>query len=66
MKVNFNTPPAALLERLYSQTTGRGYKKVASGKDLFEKLDPDAAYRKCSNLKTLLDTMLQLAKQAGL
>jgi hypothetical protein len=64
--VNCNTPPAVLLDRLYNQATGRGYKKVAYGKDLFEKLDPHAAYMKCPNLKALLDTMLQLAKQAGL
>jgi hypothetical protein len=64
--VNFDTPPAVLLDRLYTQTSGRGYKKVAYGKDLFGKLDPETAYAKCPQLKMLLDEMLALAKEAGL
>jgi len=64
--VNFDTPPAVLLDRLYTQATGRGYKKVAYGKDLFGKLDPGVAYAKCPQLKALLDEMLALAKGAGL
>jgi hypothetical protein len=64
--VNFDTPPAVLLDRLYTQASGRGYKKVAYGKDLFGKLDPETAYAKCPELKMLLDEMLALARQAGL
>lgn len=64
--VNFEDPPACLLNRIYKQATRKNYKKVSYGRDLFERLDPGAAYRKCPNLKHLLDTMLALAKQAGL
>lgn len=65
-QVNFNEPPAYLLDRLYKQVNKRRYKKVVYGKQLFEKLDPCEAYNKCSQLKALLDEMLQLAKAAGL
>ncbi|MBI5556160.1 MAG: DUF4276 family protein [Deltaproteobacteria bacterium] len=61
--VNFNEPPAKLLERLYSLHMKRSYKKVVNGKELFGKLDPDIAYQKCPKLKELLDKMLELAKQ---
>ena len=64
--VNFDTPPAMLLERLYSSKTGRQYKKVTNGKELFAKLDPAVAYDKCPSLKALLDEMLLLSQQAGL
>lgn len=60
--VNFDEPPAKLLERLYSSHVKRSYKKVVNGKELFGKLDPDVAYRKCPKLKELLDKMLELAK----
>lgn len=63
--VNFDNPPAVLLNRLYTQATGRGYKKVAYGKSLFDRLDPDMAYGKCPQLQALLDEMLLLAKNAG-
>ena len=60
--VDNDEPPAKLLDRLYKTATGRGYKKVTEAKNLFPKLDPAAAYAKCPNLKTLLDTMLELAE----
>lgn len=60
--INSNEPPAKLLERLYSSTTGKSYKKVVNGKDLFSKLQPEIAYQKCPKLKELLDKMLELAK----
>lgn len=59
--VNFNEPPAKLLERLYSLHIKRSYKKVVNGKELFSKLNPDIAYQKCPKLKELLDKMLELA-----
>jgi len=59
--VNFDEPPAKLLERLYPLHVTRSYKKVANGKELFGKLDPDVAYQKCPKLKELLDKMLELA-----
>lgn len=64
--VNFNEPPAMLLERLYSQRLNRNYKKTTYGKALFSKLDPAVAVEKCPNLKSMLQKMLQLAKAAGL
>lgn len=62
--VNFDEPPAKLLDRLYFSHTGRSYKKVVNGKELFGKLDPDTAYQKCPKLKDLLDKMLELVKAA--
>ncbi|MBU0484544.1 MAG: DUF4276 family protein [Proteobacteria bacterium] len=59
--VNFNEPPAKLLERLYPLHIRRSYKKVVNGKELFGKLDPSIAYSKCPGLKELLDKMLDLA-----
>ena len=64
--VNFGEPPAKLLDRIYDQKTGRHYKKVVHGKQLFSKLDPNVAYQKCPRLKELLEQMLKLAKEAGL
>ena len=61
-KVNFNEPPAKLLERLYPLHVRRSYKKVVNGKELFGKLDPSIAYNKCPSLKELLDKMLDLAR----
>ena len=62
--VNFNEPPAKLLERLYPLHVKRSYKKVVNGKKLFGKLDPGIAYNKCPNLKKLLDKMLYLARKS--
>lgn len=60
--VNFDEPPAKLLDRLYYSNLRRSYKKVVNGKELFGKLDPDTAYQKCPKLQELLDKMLELAK----
>ncbi len=65
-EINFDQPPSKLLEKLYKEKTGRGYKKVAHGKDLFDRLDPEAAYGKCPYLKRLLDDMLKISREAGL
>lgn len=65
-EVNFDTPPARLLGRLYKQATRKNYKKVVYGGQLFKKLDPGVAYAKCPTLKALLDEMLALAQAAGL
>ena len=62
--VNFDEPPAKLLERLYSLKTDRKYKKVTNGKELFGRLDPNLAYGKCPRLKELLDKMLELSKES--
>ncbi len=63
--VNFDEPPAKLLERLYFLKTARRYKKVTNGKELFSRLDPNVAYGKCPRLKELLDKLLELAEAAG-
>jgi uncharacterized protein DUF4276 len=62
--VNFNEPPARLLERLYQRNIGKRYKKKVDGPKLFRKLDPEIAYQKCPRLKEMLDEMLRLAKAA--
>ena len=63
--VNQDEPPAKLLDRLYKSKTGRGYKKVTEARNLFPALNPDVAYAKCPQLKTMLDTLLALAETAG-
>lgn len=64
--INFDEPPAKLLDRLYQQKTNRSYKKTTHSIGLLDKLDPDLAYSICPRLKELLDEMLRLAKTAGL
>ncbi len=63
--VNFNEPPAKLLNKVYRSCTGKNYKKTTYGKTLFGKLDPIVAAGKCPYLKDMLAEMLQLAKAAG-
>ncbi len=63
-EINFNEPPAKLLERLYKQHTKRRYKKVTYGRALFSQLDPNLAYSKCPILRAMLDEMLKMVKQA--
>jgi hypothetical protein len=62
--VNFDQPPAKLLDRLYRNKLNRGYRKTIDGADLFQRLSPDKARNKCPYLKKLLDQMLALAKDA--
>lgn len=64
--VNFDQPPAVLLNRLFLERTRRSYKKVTQGKSLFARLEPDIARSKCPRFCQMLDQMLLLAKQAGL
>lgn len=61
-EINNKMPPAKRLNEIYSKQTKRRYKKVTYGKNLFAKLDPSVAYKKCPYLKELLDAMLNLAK----
>ncbi len=65
-EVNFHEPPAKLLNRLYKEKLNRTYKKVTNGVDLFGRLDPDVAYEKCSRLKEMLDSMVEMAQSAGI
>jgi len=65
-EINFDAPPAKLLQNLYQQKTKRTYKKTTDGNELFNKLDPNLAYVKCPRLKELFDEMLRLSQEAGL
>jgi hypothetical protein len=64
-RVDFDEPPAKLLQRIYRKVTGREYKKVTQGTELFRKLDPNVASSKCAQLKKMLDHMLDAATRAG-
>jgi len=63
-EVDFDEPPSRLLDRLFSQGRGSGYKKVTMARNLIPKLDPTLVYQKCSNFKLMMDEMLSLARQA--
>ena len=64
--VNFDEPPAKLLQRLYVEKSTRTYKKVTDGKALFAQLDPEAVYSKCPHFRQMMDIMLQLARDVEL
>jgi Domain of unknown function (DUF4276) len=63
--VDFDEPPAYLLDRLYREKLGRPYRKVTDGAELFAALPPDVAGSKCPFLQTLLDDMVRLARAAA-
>ncbi len=63
--VDFDEPPAYLLDRLYRQRLGRPYRKVTDGAELFAGLLPDVAKTKCPSLQTLLDEMVSLARASA-
>jgi len=65
-RVNFEEPPAKLLDRIYRRQTKRNYKKTTYGKQLFAKLDPAIATDKCPYLKAMLGEMLEMARAGGL
>lgn len=58
--VNFDEPPAKLLNRLYNEALRKDYKKVVEGTKLFSKLDPTIVYAKCPAFKALADDLLCL------
>ncbi|MEK7757564.1 MAG: DUF4276 family protein, partial [Planctomycetota bacterium] len=62
-KVNFVDPPSELLARLYRSRLNQAYKKVTDGANLFQALDPGAAYAKCPYLRRLFDDMVALARR---
>jgi len=62
--INFNEPPAALLNRLYEEATKRGYKKRVYGEELFRALDPQVVWEKCPYFRQLADELVDLAKKA--
>ncbi len=65
-RVDFDEPPAKLLNRLYLSCTRKNYKKTTYGKQLFGKLTPDVVVGKCPYLKAMLGEMLLMARGAGL
>ena len=65
-QVNFDKPPAKLLNEVYQKHGNRAYRKITDATNLFAELDPHIAYAKCPKLKEMLDEMLALAKAAGL
>ncbi len=62
--VDFDEPPAHLLDHLFSQGKGHGYKKTVMARNLLPKLDPALVYHKCPNFKLLMDEMLAITRQA--
>jgi hypothetical protein len=61
--VNFDEPPARLLDRLYRTQLRRPYAKVIDGTNLFQRISPDQAHARCPYLGRLLDEMLDLARK---
>ncbi len=62
--VNFDEPPAYLLNRLYEEATGRSYKKRTYGEELFRQLDPKVVREKCPYFRKLADELVELAEEA--
>jgi hypothetical protein len=62
--VDFDEPPAYLLDRLYREKVGRPYRKVTDGAELFASLAPEVAMGKCPSLRALLDGMLNFARSS--
>jgi hypothetical protein len=62
--INFNEPPAKLLDRIYQRETKRAYKKVTEARNHFPKLDPQTAAEKCPYLKAMLESLLEIVQNA--
>jgi hypothetical protein len=58
--VNFDEPPAKLLNELYREVLHKDYKKVTEGTKLFAKLNPETVYLSCPAFKALADDLLGL------
>ncbi len=63
--VNFDEPPAKLLQRLYREKLKWDYKKIVDGTNVFSKLDPAVVWDKCPHLRKMTDKMLRLARESG-
>lgn len=63
--VNFDEPPAKLLDRIYQQRRKTKYLKVTDGANLFHQLDPEIVGQKCPRFNAMLEKMLELAQAAG-
>ena len=62
--VNFDEPPAKLLDRVYMSLRKRHYDKVSEAKNHFPYLDPEVAAQKCPYLQQMLDELLALVLEA--
>jgi hypothetical protein len=62
--VNFDEPPAKLLDKLYQRELKQSYKKVVQAKNLFPKLDPNTVYAKCPYFARMMEDLLTLVKEA--
>jgi hypothetical protein len=62
--INFNEPPAKLLDRVYQRETKRAYKKVTEARNHFPRLEPQTAADKCPYLKEMLESLLQIVQIA--
>jgi hypothetical protein len=62
--VNFDEPPARLLDRCYREATGRKYKKVTYGAELFRELDPAVVREKCPYFRLMADDLVNMAAKA--
>jgi hypothetical protein len=51
------------LDRLYLAKINRSYRKVTDGKNLFPKLQPEAALSACPHLKNMVEEMVRLAQE---
>ena len=65
-RVNFDTPPAKLLEATFSRELKRDYKKVTEARNRFPKLDPELVSAKCPYLQEMLNELLRLVQEARL
>ena len=61
--INFDEPPAYLLNRLYEEATGRSYKKRTYGEEIFRRLDPQLVSEKCPYFRAFADDLVDLAKE---
>jgi hypothetical protein len=56
--INFDTPPAKLLEGIYYQYLKKHYNKVVNGSEVFKSLDPNDVYQKCPHFAAMMDELL--------
>lgn len=59
--INFDEPPAKLLNALYKNTKRGSYNKVVDARQLFSKLDPEIAAKKCPYLNDMFEKLVTLA-----
>lgn len=62
--INFNEPPAKLLDRVYMSCKKRHYEKVIEARNHFPHLDPSVAATKCPYLRQMLNELLTIIQDA--